>query len=73
MRQLYWRLEAAPAGPKSPRYEAQMVDYLLATRAAQLFPSEQASARRAARECVTEQFSKLIPGASARDRSPNLG
>ena len=38
MRQLYWRLEAAPAGPKSPRYEAQMVDYLLAKRAAQLFP-----------------------------------
>ena len=38
IRQLYWRLEAAPAGPKSLRYEAQMVGYLLATRAAQLFP-----------------------------------
>jgi hypothetical protein len=38
MRQLYWRLKAAPAGPKPPRYEAQMVDYLLAARAAQLFP-----------------------------------
>ena len=36
--QLYWRLTPAPAGPKSPRYEAQMVGYLLATRAAQLFP-----------------------------------
>ncbi len=34
----YWRLEPASAGPKSPRYEAQMVGYLLATRAAQLFP-----------------------------------
>lgn len=34
---LYWRLEVA--GPKSPRHEAQMVDYLLATRAAQLFPN----------------------------------
>jgi hypothetical protein len=38
IRQLYWRLKAAPAGAKSPRQEAQMVDYLLATRAAQLFP-----------------------------------
>jgi hypothetical protein len=38
MRQLYWRLKAAPAGPKPPRYEAQMADYLLAARAAQLFP-----------------------------------
>jgi hypothetical protein len=38
IRQLYWRLEAAPVGPKSPRYEAEMVRYLLATRAAQLFP-----------------------------------
>jgi hypothetical protein len=38
MRQLYWRLEAAPVGPKSPRHEAQMVGYLLPTRAAQLFP-----------------------------------
>ena len=39
-RQLYWRLEAALAGPKSPRYEAQIVGYLLATRAAQLFPKK---------------------------------
>jgi hypothetical protein len=38
IRQLYWRLKAAPAGPKPPRYEAQMVGYLLPTRAAQLFP-----------------------------------
>jgi hypothetical protein len=38
IRQLYWRLKAAPVGPKSPRHEAQMVDYLLTTRAAQLFP-----------------------------------
>jgi hypothetical protein len=38
IRQLYWRLEPALAGPKSPRYEAQMIGYLLATRAAQLFP-----------------------------------
>ena len=38
IRQLYWRIEAGPVGPKSPRYEAQMVDYLLATRATQLFP-----------------------------------
>ena len=38
IRQLYWRLEPASAGPKSPRYEAQRVGYLLATRAAQLFP-----------------------------------
>jgi len=38
IRQLYWRLTAAPVGPKSPRHEAQMVDYLLTTRAAQLFP-----------------------------------
>jgi hypothetical protein len=39
IRQLYWRLNAAPAGQKSPRYEAQMVDYLLPTKAAQLFAS----------------------------------
>jgi hypothetical protein len=38
MRQLYWRLKAVP-GPKSPRHEAQMLDYLLPTRAAHLFPS----------------------------------
>jgi hypothetical protein len=38
IRQLYWRLKPAPAGPKSLRHEAQMVGYLLATRAAQLFP-----------------------------------
>jgi hypothetical protein len=38
VRQLYWRLEAAPAGRKSARYEAQMVSFLLPTRAAQLFP-----------------------------------
>jgi hypothetical protein len=38
IRQLYWRLKPAPAGPKSLRHEAQMVNYLLATRAAQLFP-----------------------------------
>jgi len=38
IRQLYWRLEAAPGGQKSPRHEAQKGDYLLATRAAQLFP-----------------------------------
>jgi hypothetical protein len=38
MRQLYWRLKAAPVGPKSPPCEAQVVDYLLAARAAQLFP-----------------------------------
>ena len=38
MRQLYWRLKAVP-GLKSPRHEAQMVDYLLPTRAAHLFPS----------------------------------
>ena len=38
IRQLYWRLKPAPAGPESPRHEAQMVDYLLATKAAQLFP-----------------------------------
>jgi hypothetical protein len=37
--QLYWRLNAAPVGSKSPRHEAQMVGYLLATKAAQLFPS----------------------------------
>jgi len=36
--QLYWRLDPAPAGPKSPRHEAQMIGHLLATRAAQLFP-----------------------------------
>ena len=38
IRQLYWRLKAAPVGPKSPRHEAQMVAYLLPTKAAQLFP-----------------------------------
>jgi hypothetical protein len=38
IRQLYWRLKTASVGPKSPRHEAQMVDYLLATRAAELFP-----------------------------------
>jgi len=38
IRQLYWRLEEAPAGSKSPRYGAQMVGYLLPTRAAHLFP-----------------------------------
>jgi hypothetical protein len=36
--QVYWRVKAAPVGQKSPRHEAQMADYLLATRAAQLFP-----------------------------------
>ena len=45
IRQLYWRLKATPVGPKSPRHEAQMVDYLLPTRAAQLFPNKQTSAR----------------------------
>ena len=35
---LYWRLKAAPVGRKSPRHEAQMVNYLLPTKAAQLFP-----------------------------------
>jgi hypothetical protein len=35
--QLYWRLKAPPVGQKSPRYEAQMDDYLLPTKAAQLF------------------------------------
>jgi len=39
IRQLYWHLKAAPVGQRSPRHEAQMADYLLATRAAQLFPS----------------------------------
>jgi hypothetical protein len=39
IRQLYWHLKAGPAGPKSPRHEAQMADYLLATRAAKLFAS----------------------------------
>jgi hypothetical protein len=39
VRQLYWYLEAAPARPESPLHEARMVDYLLATRAVQLFPS----------------------------------
>jgi hypothetical protein len=39
IRQLYWRLKATLAGPKSPRHEAEMVDYLLATRAAQILPS----------------------------------
>jgi hypothetical protein len=38
IRQLCWRLEAAPVGPTSPRHEAPMADYLLAIRAAQLFP-----------------------------------
>jgi hypothetical protein len=38
IRQLYWRLKAAPVGPDSPRHEAQMAGYLLPTRAAQLFP-----------------------------------
>ena len=38
IRQLYWRLKPAPAGPKSPLHEAQMVDYLLPTKAAQQFP-----------------------------------
>ena len=51
IRQLYWRLTATLAGPKSSRHEAEMVDYLLATRAAQMFPSEQDSARLAAEEC----------------------
>jgi hypothetical protein len=37
--QVYWRVKAVPVGQKSRRHEAQMVDYLLATRAAQLFPS----------------------------------
>jgi hypothetical protein len=37
--QLYWRLNAVPVGSKPRRHEAQMVGYLLATRAAQLFPS----------------------------------
>ena len=48
IRQLYWRLKATLAGPKSPRHEAEMVDYLLATSTAQMFPSEQDSARLAA-------------------------
>ena len=48
IRQLYWRLKATLAGPKSPRHEPEMVDYLLATRAAQMFPSEQDSAGLAA-------------------------
>ncbi len=38
IRQLYWRLKADPARPKPLRHEAQMVDFLLPTRAAQLFP-----------------------------------
>jgi hypothetical protein len=50
IRQLYWRLKATLVGPKSPRHEAEMVDYLLATRAAQMFPSEHDSARLAANE-----------------------
>jgi hypothetical protein len=41
--QLYWHLKASPAGPKSTRHEAHMVDYLLPTRAAQLFPYTQTS------------------------------
>lgn len=36
--QLYWRLNAVPVGSKPRRHEAQMAGYLLATRAAQLFP-----------------------------------
>jgi hypothetical protein len=38
IRQLYWRLKAAPVGSNSPRHEAEMDGYLLATRATQLFP-----------------------------------
>jgi hypothetical protein len=38
IRQLYWRVKPAAAGPNSLRHEAQMADYLLATRAAELFP-----------------------------------
>ena len=37
--QLYWRLEATSTGAEPPRYESDMVQYLLATRAAQLFPN----------------------------------
>jgi hypothetical protein len=37
--QVYWRVEAIPVGSKPRRHEAQMVSYLLATKAAQLFPS----------------------------------
>ncbi len=37
--QLYWRLKAVPVGSKPRRHEARMVGYLLATRAAQRFPS----------------------------------
>jgi hypothetical protein len=36
--QLYWRLNAAPVGRRSPLHEAQMADYLLPTKAARLFP-----------------------------------
>ena len=43
-RQLYWHLKASPAGPKSPRHEAQMADYLPPARATQLFPKTQTSA-----------------------------
>ncbi len=52
IRQLYWRLKATLAGPKSPRHEAEMADYLLPTRATQMFPSEHDSARLAADEDV---------------------
>jgi hypothetical protein len=37
--QVYWRVKAVPVGSKSRRHEAQMDGYLLATKAAQLFPS----------------------------------
>ena len=37
--QVYWRVEAVPVGSKSLRHEAQMVGYLLPTKAAQLFLS----------------------------------
>ena len=36
--QVYWRVKAVPVGSKSRR-QAQMDGYLLATKAAQLFPS----------------------------------
>jgi len=35
-RQLYWYFEPPLVGPKSQRHEAQMVHYILTTRAAQL-------------------------------------
>jgi hypothetical protein len=41
IRQLYWRLKADPARPRPLRHEAQMADFLLPTRAAQLFPKWQ--------------------------------